>query len=390
MILDKEFPPDERVEKEAISLIENGHFITLLCLTYGNENSFEEYHGINIYRIYINKKLRNKIAATYLIFPFYRWFWKKHINDIIKNHSIQAIHVHDLPLTDIAVKIKTQNNIKLICDQHEYYSNWINKTAHYNTKIGKVVKLLSNWRKYEKENLSKADLVITVEEPLKECYISEVKICQSKIISLPNTPLLKYFTQNNIDNSITEKYKDNFNIFYAGGIDILRGISTILKSLELLYNKIPEIKFIMAGKIIKPFDLFDEIHKLKIEPYVDFVGWIPLNILPSYIAASNICIHVPPATHDEVNKTIATKIYQYAAMNKFIIVGQAKMMKEFVTNNRLGVAIKESDHNDLANKILEYYNNYKTSSLYLDTKQVSANYFWESSVKVLIDAYNNL
>ncbi len=34
MILDKEFPPDERVENEALILLEGGHEVYVLCYGY--------------------------------------------------------------------------------------------------------------------------------------------------------------------------------------------------------------------------------------------------------------------------------------------------------------------------------------------------------------------
>ena len=37
MILDDVFPPDPRVENEAITLINSGHEVFLFCLTYGNQ-----------------------------------------------------------------------------------------------------------------------------------------------------------------------------------------------------------------------------------------------------------------------------------------------------------------------------------------------------------------
>lgn len=79
---------------------------------------------------------------------------------------IDVIHIHDLPLTNIGVKMKRKYEIKLVCDQHEYYSNLIVQTTH----------------------LNKADLVITVEEPLQKEYINKVRVKKEHIITLPNTP----------------------------------------------------------------------------------------------------------------------------------------------------------------------------------------------------------
>ncbi|HEX2974440.1 MAG TPA: hypothetical protein VHO68_00765, partial [Bacteroidales bacterium] len=87
MILDGEFPPDERVEKEAISLIGAGNNVSILCLNYGKYAASETYRGIALKRLKINKTFRNKIMATYLVVPFYRMFWRKAISEFLSDNK---------------------------------------------------------------------------------------------------------------------------------------------------------------------------------------------------------------------------------------------------------------------------------------------------------------
>ncbi len=392
MILDSEFPPDDRVEKEALTLIREGNNVSMLCLNYGNHKEQEVRKGIRIKRLSINKKIRNKIMATYLVLPFYRWFWKNAVNKFIKENHIDVIHIHDLPLSDIAVDTGRKHRIRVVCDQHEYYSNWIINTAHYNTFIGKIVKSLSNWKKYEVRNLTRADIVITVEEPLKSIYIAETGIKEDKIAVLPNTPLASVFDNTKRKSELTEKYRDKFVIFYAGHIDILRGLNTIIGSLPLLRDRIPELRFVFAGHYTeKYYDPFKYIDELGVRDLTEYPGFVPLEELPYLIAESKVCIHVPPAISREVNSSIATKIYQYLLMNKPIIVGQAKMMKEFVEGNKIGLSIKDSDPADLAEKILLLYSSPSLIAEFTDNcRKISHKYCWEETSKQLIEYYQKL
>ena len=392
MILDGEFPPDDRVEKEAVSLIKAGNNVSIICLNYGMLKESEEYNGISVKRIKINKNLRNKIMATYLVLPFYRYFWKKAITEFIKCNPVDVIHIHDLPLSDIGINLKRSHNIKVVCDQHEYYSNWIINTAHYNTFTGKIVKSLSNWKAFEAKNLSKADAVITVEEPLKKIYISEVGISEDKIVVLPNTPLASVFDPARRDTRIDEKYRDKFVLFYAGHIDILRGINTIIESLPLLRDQIPNLKFVFAGQYTqKYYDPLKYIEKLGVSDLTEYLGFIPLTELPFYMAASDICIHVPPAVSLEVNSSIATKIYQYVLMNKPVIVGQAQMMKKFIEENKIGLSIKESDPQDLADKIKLLYSSPSLIAEYsVNARKIASRYCWEETSEPFLETYEKL
>lgn len=392
MILDSEFPSDERVEKEAVSLINEGNYVSVLCLNYGSLANEELYKGIRIYRIKINRTFRNKLHATYLITPFYRIIWRRKILKLLDKFPADVLHIHDLPLSDIAITLGKSHGLKVVCDQHEYYSNWIVNTAHYNTFTGRIVKSFSNWKKYERTNLRKADLVITVEEPLKKIYLSEVGIRSENIIVLPNTPSVSIFNYTKTDQGIIDKYRDNFVIFYAGHIDILRGINTIIESLPLVRDFIPELKFVFAGRYTsKYYDPLKCIEKLGVTDLADYLGWIPMSILPSCIAASDVCIHVPPAISLEVNNSVATKIYQYILMRKPIIVGQAEMMRKLVEDNRIGMSIKESDPHDLAEKIKLLYS---TPSLIKEFSEnagrIASRYIWEETSRPFIEYYKKL
>ncbi len=390
MILDGEFPPDERVEKEALSLISAGNRLFILCLNYGTQKDSEEYKGIEIGRININKSLRNKMQALYLIFPLYRILWRKKIEAVIRNKSIDVIHIHDLPLSDIGIRFRKKYNIRVVCDQHEFYSNWIVKTAHYNTFTGKLISFFSNWEKYEKSNLSRADLVITVESPLRDLYINTRNVDNNKIIVLPNTPLKSLFNYENVDKAIVNRYRNYFVLLYAGHIDILRGIDTVIGALPMIRNAIPGFRFILAGKFNKKYyDPLAYAKQLGVDDMIEYHEWIPLNQLPSYIAASRICIHIPPAISREVNSTIASKIYQNIVMNKPTIVGQAEMMKDFIEKNNIGVSIKESDPADLAEKLKLLYSDQELLRLLEEnTRMIAEKYYWEVTSGPLMDSYN--
>ena len=389
MVLNQEFPPVNRVEKEALSLLEHGFEVILLSLRHNEKLAkYEEYKGIKIHRITIHKKLFDKLHASYLINPLYKWFMYRAIRKHIEKYKVEALHIHNLPLTDVGVKLRDKYSIKLVCDQHEYYSNWIVRTAHYNTNIGRMVKRLSNWKRYEQKYLPLADLVISIEEPLRRVYIEEVGVDPERVIGIPNTPRESIFNGDNINYDIVNQYKDKFVLFYAGGITVLKGIKTVIKALSILEKEIPNIQLVLGGKISKYTNPLDEADEIGVNHLLEFVGWIPVDKIPSYIYSSDICFHVPPVYNEEVNRTIQTKIYQYIKMGKPLIVGQARMAREFVTKNQLGFSIKENDSGDFADKVLKMYKDpdlYNTLSN--NCKNTAKKYSWEKTIQSLINFY---
>lgn len=395
MILDIDFPPDDRPEKEARSLLEQGYDVYLLSVTLTAEKPLREiYKGIHITRFRMNRSIRKKLSSAYLILPLYRWIWRRQVEKFVHENNIDILHVHDLPLTDIAHEIAAKKKLRVVCDQHEYWSNWIVKTAHYNTIIGRIVKAFSNWKAYERRNLQKADLIITVTEPLRQRYIQDVQIPPDNIVTVPNTPSKNIFTDQNIDQAIVNRYRDYFVLFYAGVMSILRGIDLVIKALPELEKTIPNIRFVMAGRFSRNCNPVQMAEALGVGHLVEYLGWVPVDQIPSYIAASNICVHLPNArAAGEANNTIATKVYQYAAMSKPIIISHAKMMQEFVLNNGLGTSLKMYNQEALIEAVVEFHKNYdevasrvQASSVKLLKKE---ELFWEKTVVPMLEYYKN-
>jgi glycosyltransferase involved in cell wall biosynthesis len=148
-------------------------------------------------------------------------------------------------------------------------------------------------------------------------------------------------------------------------------------------------KFVLAGKFNKKYyDPLKYAQSLGVDDLIEYHEWIPLNLLPSYIAASSVCIHIPPTLTQEVNNTIASKIYQNIVMNKPTIVGQALLMKNFIEENKIGVCIKESDPVDLAEKLKYLYFNPEQVNLFVNnTKLISERYFWEVTSESFLEYY---
>jgi len=382
MLLDNEFPADNRVEKMILSMQETNISVDLLNCTKVGKPNFEVYKGFNIYRWNLSKILF-KFGAASIITPFYFNRWKKEVDILFSKNKYDVIHINDLPLVSVGYYAKQKYGCKLVSDQHEFYSNWINRTSHYNKGLGKIIKALSNWPKYEKKYLNLSDLVVTVSTNLHDIYLKRLGLDANNIIIVPNTPDKSILTAN-AKNDDLEKYKDDFIIFYGGGIDILRGIDIAIKAMPKILESIPNAKMILAGPVYKGYNPFDTINRLNLEKKVIHVGVLPQLILADYISRADICYHIPPADNEEANNSIATKIYQYGAQSKPIIVSDAKMMHDFVIDNKLGLAIYNNNSEQFADNAIRIYNKD------FEFNNEGKSYFWEDTVKPILEWYAKL
>jgi glycosyltransferase involved in cell wall biosynthesis len=382
MLLERDFPQDERVEKEIVSLLEAGHEVRIATYSFSQRPFEEASQGYTIYRRQISS-LMYKLGAAILVLPFYFKFWRKYINKIYGQWKFEALHIHDLPLARLGVEYKRKYKTLFIADQHELYSSWIVQTGHYNTFTGKVVKSLSNWINYESRCLKKADLVCTVEEPLRSIYLEKYKLDPDRVIVIPNTPLRTLYQVNQKDEAHA-----GFNLFYCGGMDILRGLDTAIRALPLLRDEIPELRLILVGRENKHFNLKGLADSLGVGDLLEFRGWVDYRELPHEIDRSDVCFFIPPADREEIHNTIATKIYQYIARGKPVIVGSARYMKSFVEQHRIGLAVDEKNPESFAGAVRKIYQDpqiYKKLSG--NALETISRFYWEETIKDLLEKY---
>lgn len=382
MLLEREFPQDERVEKEIVSLMEAGHEVRIATYTFSQRPDAESYQGYTIYRKEISR-LMYKLGAAILVLPFYFKFWRKYIEQIYGEWEFEALHIHDLPLARLGVEYKRKYKTLFIADQHEMYSSWIVQTGHYNTFTGKIVKGLSSWVKYERKCLKEADLVCTVEEPLRSIYLDKYKLDPDRVIVIPNTPLRTLYQVR-----AKKQVHEGFKLFYCGGMDILRGLDTAIRALPLLQEEIPEIRLVLVGRENKHVDLKSLAESLGVGDLLEFRGWVDYRELPLEIDRSDICFFIPPADREEIHNTIATKIYQYMARGKPVIVGSARYMKQFVEEQEIGLAVDEQDPQSFAEAVKKIYQDPQLYKMLSGNAQKTIpSYYWEETIQGLLLKY---
>lgn len=384
MLLDRVFPQDERVEKEILSLTKAGHEVRIATYTFEETEFQDKSLDYIIYRKKIGKWMY-KFGAAVLVLPFYLNFWRRYTHDIYKEWKFEALHIHDLPMARVGVEYKKKHGILFIADQHELYSSWIVQNAHYHTPTGKVVSKLSKWEAYERKCLSEADLVCTVEEPLRAIYLENYSLQPEKVIVIPNTPQRTIYQVK----SKSQSHK-NLNLFYCGGMDILRGLDTVIGSLALLKEEIPEIRLVLVGRKNKHFDAQSYAESMGVGDLLEFRGWVDYRELPHEIDRSDICFFTPPTDREEIHNTIATKIYQYMARGKPVIVGSARYMKEFVEAHEIGISVDEKSSQEFADAIRKMHQNPDLYKRYAENaSRLIEQYYWEETVGDLLNFYED-
>ncbi|MDB9723726.1 glycosyltransferase family 4 protein [Polaribacter sp.] len=390
MILDAVFPPDPRVENEAVSLVKAGHEVFLFCLHYGQQNQSEVINGIKVKR-YLSNTLEYKVSALAYTIPLYTFLMKRKIRQFIKENKVEVLHIHDIRIAGAVFGVNKKYKLPTVLDLHENRPEIMRFYPHLYRFPGKYVISPKKWKNKEEEFIRKATTVIVVTSEAKDEIKKRLPIDTDKIVEVPNTVRQSFYKNPRVYPEILKQYSNSFVVLYIGDTGLRRGLKTAIKSVHLIKNKIENIKLVIVGKNTSDIILKNLVKNLQVEAHVDFLGWKDQSLFQSYILSSAICIS-PLHRNVHHDTTYANKIFQYMSLGRPVLGSNASAQEKIIKKANAGLIHQDRDVQDFSNKVLELYNNKdlreefgKNGSEFIENE-----FSWENTSKKLLHVYANL
>jgi len=391
------FPPDIRIEKEAIALSQNGHKVTILTEKISDDElAYEELEP----NYYVRRaKIKNRILILKLrsAINLVRQEYFEPISSFISDDKPDVLHVHDLNRVPTSLIIARKHGIPVVADLHE---NMPAALAAFRTgdpfwerAARSVVFNYKLWRYHEKQSLKKcARIVIVVPEAAKRLY--EYGIPETKITIVSNTEDETTFkaSKDNCDPDVLSKYKPQWMISYIGGIGPHRGWDTVIKAIPLLRNQIPGFKLVLVGANPKQRITIEKMIKAyNVQDKVEIIGWLPFDKINSYIFASKVCL-VPHNDFEHTQTTVPHKLFQYMICAKPVLVSDCAPLARIVHDSDAGFIFKAGDPESLARKLSYMYQHPEKSTLKGRNGRAAAlgQYAWRNDAHRLCEMYDEL
>ncbi len=384
MILQSEFPPDIRLEKEIKSLSLAGFSVRVLCNQYEKDlNPEYEYCTIDRIKAPFKSASLNKL----LNFPifFNPRFISKMWQNVIK-YKPHYIHAHDLPMAPLGLFFGKIFRLPLVSDMHENYPAALKVFQ----KKGILNFIFKNYRAaeiLEKFCVKRADRVITVIEENSQRLIG-LGVEQKRIYLVSNTVDLNTFAKKKVNYKIIEKYKGRFILLYIGFVTPERGLNTVVKGMKHLKEKLPDAKLLVVGDGISLPDLRNIVVENDLDNMVEFINWPGHENLGSYLEITDVGIS-PQPNNEHWNNSIPHKLFEYMSQSKPVLVTDAIPLKRIIHETAAGLYYKTGDPENFAEKILEIASA-TTKFGENGLKAVNEKYNWDTDAKSLIEMYNQL
>jgi len=343
------YPRDPRVRKEAEALIDKGFEVDVVCLKDVGEKSRDNVYGVNIYRLPLRRHRKGMLmyvleySISFMIFSIvvlFRYIKKRYV----------VIQVNTLPDFLVFVTlIPKLFGVKVVLDMHEAMPELFRSKFCLNKRdpLGK----LAEWV----EHLSTvyADYVLAVGESILQLYISR-GLKRSKTALIPNTPDERLFDYERYKNQKPKTSNKEFIVISHGTVLKRYGYQVLVKAVPYLKKDISNLKVMIlgTGEFLESLRLM--VEQMGIQDYVTFMGYVPLEKVPSII--SKAYIGVVPIVRDEFTDLMApNKMFEYIAMKIPVVVPRIKGVQDYFDDSCL-TFFEAGDEQKLANCVIELYN----------------------------------
>jgi glycosyltransferase involved in cell wall biosynthesis len=345
---------DPRPRREAEALQRAGAQVDVICLRKNNsEPAHENLNGVNVFRIPLKRRRAGKLIyifqyAWFLFASFFLlavWSFKK---------RYKIVHVHNMP--DFLVFsgwFPRLRGAKIILDLHDpmpelFRSIYGLRKSHF---------FVHCLEKMEKNSIAFADLVITPNIAFKELFASR-SCSPEKIQTVMNSPEAGIFSPHNEsnivplhDSSLADgKGGKRFILMYHGLIVERHGLDLAVQAIARLKHKIPGVELHLYGERTEYLQKIQELAEtLGVKDSILFHGFKTQDEIAHDISKADLGL-VPNRLSVFTQINFPTRIFEYLAMNKPVIVPSTRGIRDYFSNDEI-IYFEPNNADDLAAKI---------------------------------------
>ncbi|MBS20494.1 MAG: hypothetical protein CL739_00155 [Chloroflexi bacterium] len=357
---------DNRVYREALTLVKAGYEITVFCWARRMdkyETKWEvEKDGIKVVRIF--EELKGGFFSK--VRGFRRAM--KQLQLKVEEYDAGVIHAHDLETLETAVNAAKKNDAKVIFDSHE---DWPTLEIVQNWFIGKY------YQRKQTKLLKDVDAVLTVSDELALRLGGGTVLYNSEPVEVVERPV--------------ENHKFDMDGVIAGYIGGLR--KPILEEILDAASKVNALSLLIVGGPPKGRSgynqMISELEEMAIEKGANakFTGPLPYSMMNECYAACDILIVGHYVDESLRDFAVPKKLLDAMAYKIPVIVGPYEARKKIVERYDCGIV---SD--DWTETLTTLSNDKKMRKEMGENgfKAFKMNYSWDIQEEKLIRVYNDL
>jgi len=379
MLLDNPFVSDQRVEKEARSLIQNGFDVTVFATSgKGLPASEVRLGGITVSRVF----------SHFFLHPL-RIGYQRQLQeaaDLVAGFGADIIHCHDFHMLEIGVQAKLKRPDIFLCyDAHEYLRGW-----PFYRDIRPPFNRLKGWLTYryllyrERMNARRADAVIATTEAIAKALAKDNGLPIQPLV-IGNIPNL--VPQNKPENNLRTMFHipaDTVVMVQSGNIN---QSDPELKALFDAVLNMDRLALVLIGNRPRFYEVRDKTRGEKKYHDKIFFAEYATEKLHDMISSADFGLMFKG---DRLSQKLASpnRFFEYSLCGIPTLSVQQDTVREFNTRYNCAVLFDRGSSDALKKGIRSMLDALEEKTA--GARSMKLAFSWEHEVKKLIDLYQRL
>ncbi|UCG69419.1 MAG: glycosyltransferase family 4 protein, partial [Thermoplasmata archaeon] len=208
------------------------------------------------------------------------------------------------------------------------------------------------WRHY----FESVRRIVVVSHGLKKGLSEEYGLPSEKILVIYNGANTDLFKPKSKQKCLEELKLSSGHRYlgFTGNLAPWQGVEQLIKIAPMILKKNPDIRFLIVGDGIMRNELKSLAKELEVQDKVIFTGFVPYEIVPTYINTFEVCMAPFSGIERNVRYSFsAIKLYEYMACGRPLITTDVCGIKGEINELDLGKVVKADDLNALASSTME-------------------------------------
>jgi glycosyltransferase involved in cell wall biosynthesis len=139
-------------------------------------------------------------------------------------------------------------------------------------------------------------------------------------------------------------------IVFVGGFFPWHGLDTLVEAIAIVAKSFPTAQCLMVGDGQTKRALEEQVRQLQLSAHVQFIGRVGSDLVPKWIAASDVCVVLHRQTRSYPGDSM--KLWEYLACGRPVVTTAGPGYGDTVEELRCGLSAKPDDPTDLARQLL--------------------------------------
>lgn len=398
-LLNNEFTLDNRVEREARSLLEAGYEVTLFCSHGPTVAKVENRHGIPVHRI-LPKRLHT-------FKPFSFRIVKALISILTQFPRYDVVHAHDCNMLLLGWLLSRAWGARLVYDSHELWGALFEEKKlllHQEgamdppQNLGRSIRNIERMERMERWLIRQCDAVISVNQTLCT-QLDQLRGGGGHtrpIVPVRNTAVLYPPVPRERPRRFHELFglsADYKVVLLQGGLREDRGIYQMTEALQKI--KDPKVVLVMMGPFVSPGfekNLFEYLLQTPgLQGRVFHKAPVYGPELLTWTASADLGVAPILNSHNSYYHSLPNKLFEYIQAEVPSATSDFPEMKAIVEGYEVGFTFDPDDADALAQKIEDYFADSERMDQYRqNNRRAKQELNWENEQGKLLALYDQL